>query len=88
MKPDKCGYKFWYRGDMTGYINEFDAYQGKEKCAPQKNEKKLGLGGSVIKNLKPDSGGTENKSTISIRMLQCAFDKPVLRPLIFEVTHH
>ena len=46
MKPIKRGYKLWCRSDMTGYIYEFDVYQGKNG---ETEKDGLGLGGSVVK---------------------------------------
>lgn len=48
MKPIKRGFKLWCRADMTGYIYEFDVYQGK---TGNNNSKQFGLGGSVVQKL-------------------------------------
>ena len=49
MKPIKRGYKIWCRADMSGYIYEFDVYQGKSEENDMKE--RFGLGGSVVEKL-------------------------------------
>ena len=51
MKPIKRGYKLWSRADMTGYIYEFDVYQGKMGTSDNASKKQFGLGGSVVQKL-------------------------------------
>lgn len=48
MKPVKRGYKLWCRADMSGYMYEFDVYQGKTSDS---GKEKFGLGGSVVQKL-------------------------------------
>ncbi|GBM86783.1 PiggyBac transposable element-derived protein 3 [Araneus ventricosus] len=46
-KPIKRGYKLWCRSDMSGYMYEFEVYQGKDDS----EFKRFGLGGSVVQKL-------------------------------------
>lgn len=52
MKPIKRGYKLWCRSDMSGYIYQFDVYQGKKKDESAESSKRcksnVGLGGTVV----------------------------------------
>lgn len=52
MKPIKRGYKIWCRADMSGYVYEFEVYQGKRQDNGDTTSKeKFGLGGSVVDRL-------------------------------------
>ncbi|GBN19516.1 PiggyBac transposable element-derived protein 3 [Araneus ventricosus] len=46
-KPIKRGYKLWCRSDMSGYMYEFEVYQGKDDS----EFKRIGLLGSVVQKL-------------------------------------
>lgn len=47
LKPIKRGYKLWCRSDMSGYMYEFEVYQGKDDS----EFKRFGLGGSIVQKL-------------------------------------
>ena len=47
-KPIRFGYKAWCLNLVSGYLIDFDFYQGKSSTLPVTS---LGVGGSVIKNL-------------------------------------
>ncbi|XP_055945334.1 piggyBac transposable element-derived protein 3-like [Argiope bruennichi] len=50
MKPIKRGYKLWCRADMSGFIYQFDVYQGKVQSAEtNKLRNDFGLGRNVVK---------------------------------------
>ena len=49
-KSIKRGYKLWARADMSGYIYQFEVYQGKA-FKSNNDSKRYGLGGSVVKHL-------------------------------------
>ncbi|XP_035226085.1 piggyBac transposable element-derived protein 3-like [Stegodyphus dumicola] len=46
-KRIKRGYKLWCRSDMSGYVYEFEVYQGKGDS----EFKRFGLGGSIVQKL-------------------------------------
>lgn len=50
-KPIKRGYKLWCRSYMSGYMYEFEVYQGKEDS----EFKRLVLGGSIVQKLTKSS---------------------------------
>jgi len=50
MKPIKRGFKIWVRGEMSGYVNQFEVYQGKKTNANELTVK-YGLGGRVVYEL-------------------------------------
>uniref|UniRef100_A0A0B6ZX71 PiggyBac transposable element-derived protein domain-containing protein n=1 Tax=Arion vulgaris TaxID=1028688 RepID=A0A0B6ZX71_9EUPU len=50
MKPIKRGYKIWCRADMTGYVYEFEIYQGKSQDT-NNSKARFGLGGSIVDRL-------------------------------------
>lgn len=54
MKPIKRGYKLWCRAEMSGYISEFQIYQGKAETTVTPS---LGLGGRVVMDLSEKIAG-------------------------------
>ncbi len=50
MKPIKRGYKLWCRAEMSGYLSEFQVYQGKTE-SKSSDSQSLGLGGRVVMDL-------------------------------------
>ncbi|XP_040071661.1 piggyBac transposable element-derived protein 4-like [Ixodes scapularis] len=50
MKPIKRGYKIWCLGDMSGFIQTFQVYQGKQ-VETSELQSEFGLGGRVVLDL-------------------------------------
>lgn len=82
MNPIKRGYKIWCRAGISGYINQFDVYQGKSSNVTGDATESFGLGGKVIANL---SKSLQHKNHVldfdnyfsSVPLLHCLLEKGI-----------